>query len=198
MDIFARRCAAAFAVLGVITATPCALAQSIDPPADGPTLRSGLDDATARLDQLHDQLRRLHVWVRAAEAQLPPPRADVEVVDALSSEFVVTSLRVWLDDVPLYARDDEAGDILAGTFHTLSGPLKPGQHVARIAVKLRGNGALFPYLRAYRFELASSRTFTASAGHTATISVRAFPRNSEATQYVQFPALEWAARTPGA
>ena len=191
---------AAFVALGVALAAPRAVAQSADAAGDSPSLgefRTGLDEATARLDALHDQLRRLHLLLRAAESQLPAPRADVEVVDELSNEFVVTSLHVWIDDAPFYARDDEAGNVLTKTFHALSGPLRPGQHMARIAVRLRGNGALFPYLRAYRFELASTRAFTATAGRTATVSVRAFERKNDATPYVQFPALEWASVASG-
>ena len=168
--------------------------QPREPVDDDSSLRSELKDATTRLDELHAELRRLHVRLKVAESQLPAPQADIGIVDALSNDFVVTAVHLWLDGVPIYTRDDDNGCVLGPAIHLLSGPLAPGDHVARIALRLRGNGALFPYLRGYRFELASSHRFTASVGRTATVTLRAFERGNEVTPYVQLPAVEWKDR----
>jgi hypothetical protein len=162
-------------------------------PDDGSTFRMQLQDTRARLDELQGELRRMQVRLKLTGAQFEAaPQAYIAVTDAMSSlSFVLTGLHLWLDEIPVYARDDESG-VLSSDLHVLSGPLTAGDHVVRIAVALRGNGTLLPYMRAYRFEVKSSHAFTATPGHIATVSVRAFERGNPTTPYVRLPALEWS------
>jgi hypothetical protein len=119
------------------------------------------------------------------------PQADIAINNAMSNEFVVTGVHVWLDGAPVYDREDDSG-VLRADLHLLSGPIVPGDHVARIDIRLRGDGTLSPYMRAYRFELKSTHKFTATPGQIAMVYARAFERDNPITPYVRLPALEWS------
>jgi hypothetical protein len=178
----------------VLVMAPSATAQSRDAVTQEESwFRAQAREARTHVDGLQDELRRLQVGVKLAEVHFQPsPRADINVIDAMSSAFLLTGVHVWVDDAPAYGRDDESGALgLLREIHLLTGPLAAGDHVARVAIQLRGNGAVLPYMRAYRFELASSHKFTASPGRTTTVSVRTFERGDATTPYVHLPAVDW-------
>jgi hypothetical protein len=193
MLCLARIPVAGLALMTAMTVDASAGAQLQNAPDDGSSFRVQIQDTRTRLDELQSELRRMQVRLKLAGAQFEAaPQADIAVSDAMSSvAFVLTGLHLWLDDVPVYARDDEHG-ALSSDLHVLSGPLTAGDHVVRIAIQLRGNGTLLPYMRAYRFEIKSSHPFTAKPGHITTVSVRTFERGNPTTPYVQLPAVEWS------
>jgi hypothetical protein len=185
---------AGLALTTAVSASPNAAAQSQWKEApDDASFRVQLQETHSRLDELQGELRRMQVRLKLAGAQFEAaPRADIAVSDAMSSvAFVITGLHLWLDDAPVYARDDDKG-VLSSDLHVPSGPLTPGDHVVRIVIRLRGNGTLLPYMRAYRFEVKSSHAFTATPGRITTVSVRAYERGNPTTPYVQLPAVEWS------
>jgi hypothetical protein len=186
--------AAASSTLVVSSLASSAGAQPPDAPDDDSQIHIHLQDTRTRLEEIKSELRRMQVRLKVAGAAFEAsPQADIAVSNAMSDEFVLTGLQVSLDGTPLYERDDDHG-ALGADLHVLSGPIAPGEHVARISIKLRGDGALFPYMRAYRFELHSTYKFSATAGHIATVCVRALERGNPLTPYVQLPAVEWSDR----
>lgn len=175
------------------------VAARADPPPPNATdedepLHIHLQETRTRLEEINSQLRRMQVRLKLAGAAFEAePQADIALSNALSNEFVLTGLHVWLDGAPLYGQDDDRG-VPGADQHILSGPIPAGEHVARITLRLRGDGALFPYMRAYKFELHSSYKFKATPGQIATVCVRAFERGNPLTPYVQLPAVEWSDR----
>jgi hypothetical protein len=188
----ASRIACGFALLFLAAMTTSADAQSEDSADDGPSLRVHLQETRSRLDEIKAELRRMQARLKVAGAAFEAaPQADIAVSDAMSGAFVLTGLHVWLDGAPVYERDDDSG-VLRSDLHLLSGPIATGDHEARITVRLRGDGTLLPYMRAYRFEVHSTHKFSATPGQIATVCVRAFERGNPITPYVQLPALEWS------
>jgi hypothetical protein len=188
---FGRRVLASFAVITSLASS--ARAQPRPAPKDDSWFRVQLQETRTHVDGLQGELRRIQAGLKLAEAQFqPPPKADLHVIDGMSSAFLLTSVRVWVDDVLTLSREDERGALgAARDVHWVTGPLSPGEHVTRVAIQLRGNGAVLPYMRAYRFELSSSHKFTTAIGRTTTISIRTLERGDATTPYVHLPALEW-------
>jgi hypothetical protein len=180
-----------FASTGAATARAQQQQEAVDL---GPSMRVHLQETRTRLEEIHSDLRRMQTRLKLAGAAFEAePQADIAVSSAMSSEFVVTGLQVWLDGASVYEREDDKG-VLHADLHVLSGPIAAGDHVARITVRLRGDGAIFPYMRGYRFEVRSNYRFNASPGQIATVCVRAFERGNPITPYVQLPAIEWSDR----
>jgi hypothetical protein len=181
-------------LLSAETTTASVQAQTQDTSDDGPSLRVHLQETRNRLDEISSELRRMQVRLKLASAAFEAaPQADIAISDAISGAFVVTGVHVWLDETPVYERDDDSG-VLRSDLHVLSGPIAAGEHVVRIAIRLRGDGTLLPYMRAYRFEVRSTRKFAATPGQIATLYARAFERGNPTTPYVQLPAVEWGER----
>jgi hypothetical protein len=196
MLCFAKICradiASAFALVLVTTVGVSVDAGAQEAFDDGPSLRVHMQETRNRLEEINSELRRMRVRLKLAGSQFEAaPQADIAVSDAMSSEFVLTGVHVWLDGAPLYERDEDSG-VLRSDLHLLSGPIAAGEHVARVTIRLRGDGTLFPYMRAYRFEVRSNYKFTAVAGQVATVYVRSVERGNPITPYVQLPAIEWS------
>ena len=194
MLCFAKTSGAVVGFAFVLWPAAPAGAQQQDAVDPAPSLRVELQETRTRLEEIHSDLRRMQVRLKLAGAAFEAaPQADIAVSSALSNEFVVTGARVWLDGTAVYERDDDKG-VLHADIHLLSGPISAGDHVARVTLRLRGDGTLFPYMRAYRFEVNSSYKFTARPGQIANVCVRAFERGNPITPYVQLPAVEWSDR----
>jgi hypothetical protein len=165
-------------------------------PRDGGSYRVRLQDLQERVETLHEQLRRMQEKQKFLTDSLPtaagPVEADIDVRDLTTSAYVLTSVRVWLDDQLVYLRTDEGGalgDLRAVTaFH---GSIPPGEHSVRVDVRLAGNGALLPYMRAYRFEVRDERRFVATEGHPSHVTIRAYERGDVTTPFEQRPAIAW-------
>jgi hypothetical protein len=169
------------------------------PPAstDGGTYQVRLRDLQERIDELKEQVRRMEQRTKLLADTVPSAvfgtvEADVDVRDVTTSAYLLTSVHVWLDDQLVYARTDEGGalgDLRAVTaFH---GSIIPGEHSVRVDVRLSGNGAMLPYMRAYHFEMRDERRFVATEGRPAHVTIRAYERGGVTTPFEQRPAIAW-------
>lgn len=169
------------------------------PPRDGAAYQVRLQDLHERVEELHQQLRRLQqrekLLADSAPAALGAVQAEVNVRDMTTSAFVLTGVRVWVDDQLAYqktAEDGALGDLHAVTaFH---GMVTAGEHVVRVEMRLAGNGAVLPYMRAYHFELKDERRFTAAEGHPTTVTVGVYEKGDVTTPFEQRPAIAITAR----
>jgi hypothetical protein len=199
-----KRIAWAGAVVAALAATWSggASAQNGSTPAparDGASYHVRLQDLQERIDEIHEQARRMATRQKLLADSMPTAigsvQAEVDVRDLTTSAFVLTGVRVWIDNELAYQRtaDDGAlGDLHAVTaFH---GSVTPGEHVVRVEVRLAGNGAVLPYMRAYRFEVKDERRFTAIEGHPTTVTVGVYERGDVTTPFEQRPAIAFTAR----
>jgi hypothetical protein len=62
------------------------------------------------------------------------------------------------------------------------------------ALAFAGNGAILPYLRAYRFEVTDRRRCVVSEGHPTTVTIGAYERGDVTTPFEQRPAITWEMR----
>jgi hypothetical protein len=167
-------------------------------PQTGSTYVIRVRELNDRVEQLQEQLRRLQQRQRLlaeSTATSGPVLADVELVDRTTSAYVVTGLRVWIDDALVYQRSDDAGAL--GTLKRVTafhGPVSAGGHSVRVEAKLAGNGAVLPYMRAYHFEVRDEGAFTAIEGRPLALRLAVFERGGVTTPFDQRPAIAMEAR----
>jgi hypothetical protein len=180
-------------VVCVSTATSfAALAQSGQ--MDGSTYTVRLGDVRSRAEQIHDEVQRsiarLRLLTDAYTHGDRGARAEVALRNEMSGAFVMTSVRLSIDDRPAIVREGaDLADAKSVSAH--SGSIAPGDHVVHVVVTYRGNGAVLPYLRGYKFELTGSHNFTVAPGQSVRVVPRAFERGDMTTPFEQRPALEW-------
>lgn len=88
--------------------------------------------------------------------------------------------------------DGALGDLRAVTaFH---GMVTAGDHTVRVEARLTGNGAVLPYMRAYRFEVKDAGHFTAVEGRPSSITLGVYERGDVTTPFEQRPAIAISAR----
>jgi hypothetical protein len=172
---------------------------STQPPPDAASYHVRLQDLQERVDEIHQQLRRMQtrqkMLAESAPMAVSTVQADVEVRDLTTSAFVLTGVRVWLDDQLVYGRTADEGAL--GDLHAVTafhGTVTPGEHAVRVEMHLAGNGAVLPYMRAYRFQLRDERRFTAVEGHPSAVTVGVYDRGDVTTPFEQRPAIAVTAR----
>lgn len=163
-------------------------------PGDGAAYTVRLKDLQERVELLHEQVRRMQQRQKllGATPLAGSVQAEIDVRDLTTTAFVLTGVKVWLDDQLVYARVEDGaalGDQRAAT--AFRGGVSAGEHTVRVSVDLAGNGSLLPYMKAYRFEVRDERRFVASEGHPASVTVGAFERGDVTTPLEQRPGVSW-------
>jgi hypothetical protein len=163
-------------------------------PGDGAAYTVRLKDLQERVELLHEQVRRMQQRQKllGAAPMAGTVQAEIDVRDLATSTFVLTGMKVWLDGQLVYERAEDGaalGDQRAVT--AFRGGVSPGEHTVRVSVDLAGNGALLPYMKAYRFEVHDERRFVATEGHPESVTVGPFERGDVTTPIEQRPAVSW-------
>ena len=167
--------------------------------AEGASYQVRLQDLHDRVEQLHEQLRRMQNRQKLLGAAAPSAVAsvptEIELEDDTTSALLLTGVRVWIDGALVYERTEAAAPRDAdGALPVFVGTVTPGRHSVQVDLRLSGNGAILPYMRAYRFEVKDAHAFVAAEGHPATLVVHAFERGDATTPFDQRPAVGWDAR----
>jgi hypothetical protein len=171
-------------------------ATSTSPPRDGASYEVRLQDLHERIELLHEQLKRMQdrqkLLSDSGSPVLGPVQAEIAFADEMSGAFVVTGVRVWIDETLVYARTNDDGALGAlRRVRAFEGSVPPGEHTVRVSLRLAGNGAVLPYMRAYHFEVSDTRTFVATERRAATLTIHAFERGDVTTPFDQRPAVAW-------
>ena len=78
---------------------------------------------------------------------------------------------VVLDGAVQYNKTDDSGALSEQPeIPIFSGSIPAGDHTLQVLIQLQGNGyGVFSYLKGYKFEVRSTRTFKASEGKTPSV-----------------------------
>jgi hypothetical protein len=167
------------------------------PPAPA-TYEVRLKDLSQRLEELRERLRRIESRERLITDSMvhgvDGAPTEIDVHDLTTSAFVVTSIQVWVDGEPVYVRTNDRGVLGEDRAAFLyGGVLAAGDHGVRVQVRLAGNGAVLPYMRAYHFEVTEERRFTVDHA-SMRLDIRIYERGDQITPFEQRPAIAIAAR----
>jgi hypothetical protein len=130
-----------------------------------------LHDLERRVDELKEQIFRskarlnllketvLHGFIAGAHAV-------ILYRNEIGSMYTPVSYVYSLDGNEVFAKIDESGKLAdQKEFEIFNGTLAPGNHTMSVRMVYVGNGyGVFSYLKGYRFNVNSSRTFTAAEG----------------------------------
>jgi hypothetical protein len=169
-------------------------------PRDGGSYEVHLRDLQERVEQIKEQVRRMQIRDKLLADSMPSglvagTPVEIDLRDRTTGAFVVTGVRVWIDDQLVYDRSDEQGAL--GSLRAVmaySGVAPAGEHTARVVVRLAGNGAVLPYMRAYHFEVTDERRFVAIEGRPTTVTIGAYERGGVTTPFELRPAISWETR----
>jgi hypothetical protein len=168
------------------------------PGMDGSTYAVRLRDLEQRIDELKEQIRRSHTRLSLLSDTIlsgggAGSRAVIKFTNELSSAFRVTRVLVVLDGAVQYNKTDQSGALAEQPeIPIFNGSIPPGDHTLQVLVNLQGHGfGAFSYLRAYRFEVRSSHSFTAVEGKTVTLQALAYEKGGVTTPLEERPAIRY-------
>jgi hypothetical protein len=159
-------------------ASPAPAARLPGPPAatapaggDATSYTVKLHDLERRVDELKEQIFRSKARLNLLkETVLHGVIAGAHAVilyrNEIGSMYTPVQYAYSLDGNEIYAKVDESGKLAEQKeFEIFNGSLAPGNHTMSVRMVYVGNGfGVFSYLKGYRFNVNSSRTFTASEG----------------------------------
>jgi hypothetical protein len=130
-----------------------------------------LHDLERRVDELKEQVFRSKARLNLLkETVLHGVIAGAHAVilyrNEIGSMYTPVQYAYSLDGTEIYAKVDESGKLAdQKEFEIFNGSLAPGNHTMSVRMVYVGNGyGVFSYLKGYRFNVNSSRTFTAAEG----------------------------------
>jgi len=150
------------------TAPPAVAAAPVDTQVNY-TVR--LHDLERRVDELKEQIFRSKARLNLLkETVLHGVIAGAHAVilyrNEIGSMYTPVQYVYSLDGNEIFAKIDESGKLAdQKEFEIFNGSLAPGNHTMSVRMVYVGNGyGVFSYLKGYRFNVNSSRTFTAAEG----------------------------------
>ena len=165
---------------------------------DGATYAVRLRDLQQRIDQLKEQIRRSHTRLSLLSDTIlsggaSGSRAVIQFENKMSNQFKVTRVLIVLDGAVQYNKTDRSGALGSQKMIPIfDGAIPPGDHTVQVLVNLRGHGfGVFSYLRAYKFEVRSSHSFTAAEGKTTRLRVMAHEKGGVTTALEERPAVRY-------
>lgn len=166
---------------------------------DGATYSVRLRELEQRIDELKEQIRRSHTRLSMLSDTIIAgsaggSRAVVKFTNELSSIFRVTRVLVVLDGAVQYNKSDQSGALAEQTeIPIFDGSVPPGDHTLQVLINLQGHGfGAFSYMRAYRFEVRSTHSFTAQEGKTIKLHATAFEKGPATSRLEERPAIRYA------
>ncbi len=152
-------------------AAPAAAANPGGPPDSQANYTVRLHDLERRVDELKEQIFRSKARLNLLkETVLHGVIAGAHAVilyrNEIGSMYTPVQYSYSLDGSEIYAKVDETGKLAdQKEFEIFNGSLAPGNHTMSVRMVYVGNGyGVFSYLKGYRFNVNSSRTFTAAEG----------------------------------
>ncbi len=165
---------------------------------DGATYAVRLRDLEQRINELKEQIRRSHTRLALLSESIlsgitAAARAEIVFVNEMSSAFRLKRIVALYDGAPLASKTDEKDGIADLKEIPIYGELvQPGDHTLQFLLEYQGNGyGIFSYLKGYKFEVKSTRSFTAYEGKTATVTVYGYEQGGPTTPLEQRPAIRY-------
>lgn len=165
---------------------------------DGATYAVRLRDLEQRINELKEQIRRTHTRLALLSESIlsgitAAARAEVVFHNEMSSAFRLKRVVALYDGAPLATKTDEKDGIGDQKEIPLYAELvQPGDHTLQVLLEYQGNGyGIFSYLKGYKFEVRSSRSFTAVEGKTIQLKVVGFEQGGPTTPLEERPAVRY-------
>jgi hypothetical protein len=194
---------AAPAASSVVATTAASTAPSATVGATGGTLDSQsytvrLRDLEQRINDLKERIRRSHTRLALLSESIisgvtAAARAEIIFQNDMSSAFRLRRVVALYDGAPLATKTDERDQIGDQKEIPLYAELvQPGDHTIQILLEYQGNGyGIFSYLKGYKFEVRSSRSFTAIEGKTLQLRVVGYEQGGPTTPLEERPAVRY-------
>ena len=165
---------------------------------DGATYAVRLRDLEQRINELKEQIRRSHTRLALLSESIlsgitAAARAEVTFENEMSSAFRLKRIVALYDGAPLATKTDERDTIGDQKEIPLYAELvQPGDHTLQVLLEYQGNGyGIFSYLKGYKFEVRSSRSFTAIEGKTLSLRVVGYEQGGPTTPLEERPAVRY-------
>jgi hypothetical protein len=165
---------------------------------DGATYAVRLRDLEQRINELKEQIRRSHTRLALLSESIlsgitAAARAEVVFENDMSSAFRLKRIVALYDGAPLATKTDERDTIGDQKEIPLYAELvQPGDHTLQVLLEYQGNGyGIFSYLKGYKFEVRSSRSFTAIEGKTLQLRVVGYEQGGPTTPLEERPAVRY-------
>jgi hypothetical protein len=177
---------------------PTAMATGVPGAMDSATYSVRLRDLEQRINELKEQIRRSHTRLALLSESIlsgitAAAKAEVVFDNQMSNAFRLKRIVALYDGAPLATRTDEKDQIGDMKEVPLYNELvQPGDHTLQFLIEYQGNGyGIFSYLKGYKFEIRSSRSFTALEGKTVAIRVIGYEQGGPTTPIEEKPAVRY-------
>ncbi len=165
---------------------------------DGATYSVRLRDLEQRINELKEAIRRSHTRLALLSESIlsgitAAARAEVVFENDMSSAFRLKRIVALYDGAPLATKTDERDQVGDQKEIPLYAELvQPGDHTLQVLLEYQGNGyGIFSYLKGYKFEVRSSRSFTAIEGKTLSLRVIGYEQGGPTTPLEERPAVRY-------
>ena len=169
---------------------------------DQATYSVRLRDLEQRINELKEQIRRSHTRLALLSESIlsgitAAAKAEVVFENEMSSAFRLKRIVALYDGAPLATKTDEKDNIGEMKEVPLYNELvQPGDHTVQVLIEYQGNGyGIFSYLKGYKFEVRSSRSFTAIEGKTIQLRVIGYEQGGPTTPIEEKPAVRFVEKT---
>lgn len=157
-----------------------------------------LRDLEQRINDLKERIRRSHTRLALLSESIisgvtAAARAEIVFQNDMSSAFRLRRIVALYDGAPLATKTDERDQIGDQKEIPLYAELvQPGDHTLQVLLEYQGNGyGIFSYLKGYKFEVRSSRSFTAIEGKTLQLRVVGYEQGGPTTPLEERPAVRY-------
>lgn len=165
---------------------------------DQATYSVRLRDLEQRINELKEQIRRSHTRLALLSESIlsgitAAAKAEVVFENEMSTAFRLKRIVALYDGSPLATKTDEKDNIGDMKEIPLYNELvQPGDHTLQVLIEYQGNGyGIFSYLKGYKFEVRSSRSFTAIEGKTIQLRVIGYEQGGPTTPIEEKPAVRF-------
>jgi len=169
---------------------------------DQATYSVRLRDLEQRINELKEQIRRSHTRLALLSESIlsgitAAAKAEVVFENEMSSAFRLKRIVALYDGAPLATKTDEKDNIGDMKEVPLYNELvQPGDHTVQVLIEYQGNGyGIFSYLKGYKFEVRSSRSFTAIEGKTIQLRVIGYEQGGPTTPIEEKPAVRFVEKS---
>lgn len=171
------------------TATTSAPAATAAPVATNSAAANNvrLRDIERRVNELKEQIFRSKARLNLLKETvlhgvIAGSRAIITHRNEMGRMYTPIRYTYALDGNEIFSKVDDTGKLAdQKEFEVYNGSLSPGNHTLSVMMVYQGNGAIFTYVKGYKFTAKSSHTFTASEGKQLTLKVVGFEKGNPIT-----------------
>ncbi len=146
-----------------------------------------LRDIERRVNELKEQIFRSKARINLLKETvlhgvIAGSRAIIVHKNEMGKTYLPISYTYALDGAEVFSKADPSGKLAESKeLEVFNGSVAPGNHTLSVQMVYEGNGAIFTYMKGYKFTAKSSHTFTATEGKQLTLKVVGFEKGNPIT-----------------